>query len=183
MNSQRPSYSLLFSGRFRLDQNDSVWSRIRQTVTRADVAHSVWISSWAHLFSLWHQIGHVAIDQDGVVLDSTIAGNRYYYRRDYLSITRGPIYECVISPLTRPTIGISHYEHLRSRTWAQSLVKLMTRGHVRPSLDCVDIARELLLDAGLLVPRSVVTPPGLVKYLRSECYAFSRITKPPPDDG
>lgn len=146
------------------------WRRNRRKALDAIICASVqWFAG--------SKANHVTVESGGIVLESLVFGNVYYAKADYDrvcdSIVRAYHIPSDVIQVQQPNDG-------RKSPWP-SYLKFFTRGLTR-SNDCVCIARRLLSEAGYHVPRHVISPSGLDRWLNKQGFNYEQRQAGVPDE-
>lgn len=123
------------------------------------------------LFRIWmvgrisgSWIVHVAIGYRGCVLNPNFSGNAYFPEDVYAQ--KFPDIQVVFEVPTRVYIKLQQDDDSPKSTLA-SFIKLFTFGWYRTK-DCTCIVRQCLIDSGYKVPRRIISPIGLYRWLLKE---------------
>lgn len=123
---------------------------------------------------------HVAPAGSGVVADVSIMGTRFWSLLKFIKIypsLDGYIHvpnRCVDGDITVPD-----YDRYENRKYPPSALratlKHITFGLYNRSEDCVTVTKDVLLQAGVEVPRRVTSPVGVKRWLIRRGYAYHAI--------
>lgn len=113
-------------------------------------------------------IVHVAIGYRGCVLNPTFSGNGYFPEDVYAQ--EFPDIQVVFEVPTSVYIKLQQDDDSAKSTLA-SFVKLFTFGWYRTK-DCTCIVRQCLIDSGYKVPRRIISPIGLYRWLIKEGFEY-----------
>ena len=105
---------------------------------------------------------HVAIGYRGAVLDPVFAGNRFWPYIAYVLAYPGLI-DAFEVPVDRP-IRLEDYEGGGRKAVWPTLIRWWTAGQYQTE-DCVCIACDLLRQGGINVPRYIISPGQLHRWL------------------
>ena len=139
------------------------------------VLYCYWLG-WVTRVVTFSRYAHVCFGFDGVV--SEVTANRdtnfwplLQFASDY------PAVHGMYVIHTKRSVNMRRYEtRKRPPSPWRSFLKLFTFGMVQISEDCVDLSKNALAQAGVIVPRRVITPGGLHRWLRGQGYAWTELT-------
>jgi hypothetical protein len=108
---------------------------------------------------------HVCVGSSDVVLDQMIDGPRFYATALFCMKYPRLAWCYEIKCPRKPDIGLA--ENCGPVKITRTLARRATRGLIS-SNDCVSTTSDILRDAGINIPKSVVTPDQLWDHLRSQ---------------
>lgn len=127
--------------------------------------------------STWSDLGHVGIGAGTWVLDPALSGFKLFPLSTYLHI-----YPTLSHAYVVPTPRLADHTHIhlrpRLRVWP-TLLKWWSGGRWDTD-DCVCVARRVLADAGVEVPRSCWSPKKLDKWLKDKGFERVELRKSVP---
>jgi hypothetical protein len=107
---------------------------------------------------------HICIGDGCAVLDATIEGPRFFESTAF-SLKFPRLAWCILVP-TKSRIRLEIAENRGPISVIRTFIRHFTGGRTE-SNDCVSLASEILNDAGVHVPRNIVTPGQLWDHLRA----------------
>lgn len=161
--SQRPSLVFFASATWpRPVKLSTVWRLFRRKRTR----FRGWFLAFITRTLTCSPIAHISIEWNGAVLDPGIGGNQVWATLEYIRHFPTLLWMVKV-PVLRPP-PIERYEgDKRAKRALPSIARWATRGRVRTN-DCACTVTECLRDAGVNVPRAVVSPQQLFDWLTHE---------------
>ena len=106
---------------------------------------------------------HVCIGDGRAVLDAALEGPRFFESISF-SLKFPRLAWCILVPV-KSRIRLEIAENRGPISILKTFLRRLTNGRTQ-SNDCVSLASEILNDAGVYVPRSIVTPGQLWDHLR-----------------
>lgn len=144
--------------------------RKRQRITVFFTWSDTWESKTVR-WSTWSRYSHVTIADNNAVLDMKIEGGALFWPwLHYSHYAQEQGWKAVTVGVGRP--NLPKYEGAPGFSKWKMAVKYLSLGFLDMNQkDCVDIAKEILVNAGQdPFPRSCTTPRGLLKQLRKRGY-------------
>jgi len=137
---------------------------------------------WCTKFLTFSKYAHVCPAFDGVVLE--VAGGlppKFWGLLEYAY--NYPAVDGMYVIHTRRPVNMRRYENYKrpSAPW-RSFLKFFTVGLIQISGDCVDQSKNALAQAGVRVPRRIISPGGLHRWLRGQGYAWTELSSDSPTD-
>lgn len=144
---QRPGYALVFFARG---------------------THS--LVSWAVRCFTLSNVTHCSVAYDGLVIDPVVQGNLPYPVIPY-SLEHPNLVGCFTVPVHAP-IDLRDVPLFRRKPWLASVVRWLSLGLFPPEGcdDCVCTVSDILRHGGVGVPRRIVSPRGLFRWLENHEY-------------
>jgi len=114
---------------------------------------------------------HCSISDMEIVLDVSLKGDLYYAHEAYMQFHPTLVDAFLVhgKPVT-----LDQYGGARAKKVWPTLYKTLTRGNTR-SRDCLCVTRQILVDAGHDVPKNVISPAGLYRWLEQKGYPHASI--------
>lgn len=126
-----------------------------------------WLLCWLIRTCSRSPIAHCAIGFEGVVLDPSMHGNRYWPIYAYATSYPGLLGSVTVQ--LGQSIDLARYEEptpRRKSPWP-TVAKLLLFGALRTA-DCVCTVRSCLSQANIRVPHHVLSPAALRRWLQSQ---------------
>lgn len=115
------------------------------------------------------RLTHVAFGYDHIVLNTTLFGTLYWTDRDFILS-----YPTLEGFYVIPELGhviIEQFEGYNPKPIWPTVKRYLNRGRTR-SDDCVCVTCECLSQGGIDVPRNIVTPRQLYRFLHKQGYKY-----------
>ena len=160
------------------------WRRRWTFIRRNFLAFHGWWLGWATRLCSFSRLSHIAVAHGGVAIEVSVAGSTFWPILRWAE-EMAPRIDTIVEITTEQPIDMVRLGNRKvdAHAW-RSFLKLWTKGLVRISEDCVDVAVNGLKQQGIKVPRCVTTPQGLLNYLkRTKTYAPYITTTPCATNG